>query len=90
MLLFKIERENGSERKKPMNRFLFHFRRRNSQRDLAILRDAGCTAQEIIRLCKLRDSYQGGELDQPPIVSQNRLLFARWLIQRGKLDEGRL
>lgn len=69
-----------------MNRFLFHFRQQ-SPKDFAVLRQAGFVTQEIVRLCRLRDSYQSS-LQDLPVGSQNRFLFARWLVQQGKLDEG--
>lgn len=69
-----------------MYRFCFHFQT-SRQKDLTVLRQAGFDAQEIGRLCQLRDTYQPNALDQPAL-SQPHLLFTRWLVQKGKLNEG--
>jgi hypothetical protein len=65
-------------------RFLFLTR---SQKDLAVLRQAGFDAQEISSFCQLREKYQANMRDQPS-VPQNHLLFTRWLVQKGRLNEG--
>lgn len=69
-----------------MNGFHFHFWQ-HSRKDVTVLRQAGFASQEIGCLCRLRQSHQQNLLDLPS-GTQNRLQFARWLVQRGKLNEG--
>ncbi len=69
-----------------MNVFRFHFQAHN-QKDLAVLRQAGFDSLEISRLCQFREKYRPNEQDQPSL-SQNHLLFTRWLVQQRKLNEG--
>lgn len=68
-----------------MNRFLIHFQM-YTQRDLAALRHAGFTPQQIMCFGYLRKNYQLDAQDRP-VYSQNYLLFVRWLVQQGKLNE---
>ncbi len=69
-----------------MNKFRFHFQT-HRQKDLEVLRQAGFDSQEIYCLCQFRDSYRPNEQDQPSLPEKH-LLFARWLVQQGKLNEG--
>jgi hypothetical protein len=50
------------------------------------LRRVGFTIKESIRLIKWRKHYVRGELDLGPL-EYRRLMFARWLIEHGKLTD---
>jgi len=69
-----------------MNKFLFHFQT-YSPKDLEVLRKAGFDSQEISSICQLRNKYQA-QVQGQPTPAQKHLLFMRWLVQQGKLNEG--
>jgi hypothetical protein len=50
------------------------------QKAFHMLRRAGLAEKQFARLCRLRHTYQMGELDQPP-------LDQRWLLTTGRLTE---
>lgn len=66
---------------------IFHFRFPTSDSgDIAALRNAGFTNQEINRLCQLRRTYQMSALDQPELPEKH-LMFIRWLVEHGKIRD---
>ena len=68
-----------------MDMFRFRFPTSDSK-DIAVLRNAGFDSREISQLCRLRRTYKMTGRDKPELPTKH-LLFIRWLIQRGKMNE---
>jgi hypothetical protein len=59
----------------------------NHEEAVAMLHRSGFSTQEINRLCRLRRAYANrGEMDQAALDIRH-LLFARWLVETGKLTD---